>query len=247
MIFPEWTTFNAVLYISLAILVVGVGPAEYYGVSMMNYSKFRPASGIPGRVGMFILYFVPVVVITIVARSTLPTATTVQWVVYLAVTIHFARRALEVVFLHSYSGPIGLSTTLLITFFYSLAVSMIGWTNREPLPAPDAWFTFGIFLFIIGSLVNSYHHKLLADLRKNSLDYYIPKGGLFEYLACPHYLFEIVTWLGIALLSRHLAAWLVCLFIVFYLTARSIRTLKWYHERFQDFPKHRKAILLFIL
>ena len=41
MIFPEWTTFNITLYIFFAVLVIGVGPAEYFGMSMMNYSKFR--------------------------------------------------------------------------------------------------------------------------------------------------------------------------------------------------------------
>lgn len=94
---------------------------------------------------------------------------------------------------------------------------------------------------------NFYHHKLLADLRKNSLDYFIPKGGLFDYVVCPHYLFEILTWLGIALLSRHLAAWMTLLFIIFYLSARALRALRWYHSKFTGFPKDRKAILPFVL
>ena len=81
----------------------------------------------------------------------------------------------------------------------------------------------------------------------DSLDYFIPRGGLFKHVICPHYLFEIITWLGIALLSRHLAAWLILLFVFDYLSARAIRTLAWYRERFKDFPIERKAIFPFIL
>jgi very-long-chain enoyl-CoA reductase len=141
----------------------------------------------------------------------------------------------------------GLLTTILIASFYSTAAYFIGWLNANPIPAVDIWFVLGIALFLFGIIANFYHHKLLADLRKNSLDYFIPKGGLFERVVCPHYLFEILTWLGIALLSRHLAAWLVLLFVINYLSARSIRTLKWYHDKFPEFPKDRKAILPFVL
>lgn len=247
MILPEWTTLNIALYIFFAVLVLGVGPAEYFGMAMMNYSKFRTGKGFPGWVGMAFLYFMPIVAMTLVAWSYLPTASLVQWAVYLAVAIHFGKRVLESLFLHRYSGPIDLFTTSLIATFYSLAAGMLGWVNNNPLPAPDVWFYVGILLFVVGIAGNFYHHKLLADLRKNSLDYFIPKGGLFKYVVCPHYLFEIITFLGIALLSRHLVAWIILLFIVFYLIARALRVLKWYHEKIKDFPKDRKAILPFVL
>lgn len=247
MIFPEWTTTSRILYAFLAILAIGVGPAEYFGHAMMFYSKFRTASGVPPRLGMFILYFAPIVAAYFSARDYLPSATFIQWLVFGSVVIHFSKRVLESLFLHKYSGPVGAFTTILIASFYSLAAYIIGWLNRSPIPAVDIWFVVGILLYAIGVGGNFYHHKLLADLRKNSLEYFIPKGGLFERVVCPHYLFEIVTWTGIFLLSRHLAALLVLLFIVGYLTARSLRTLKWYRDRFTDFPEDRKAILPFIL
>jgi len=100
---------------------------------------------------------------------------------------------------------------------------------------------------IAGIIGNFMHHKILADLRKNTLDYIIPTGGLFNYVVCPYYLFEIVAWLGIFLVSRHLASLLVLIFIIGYLTARSIRTVKWYQQRFLDFPAARKALIPFIL
>lgn len=247
MILPEWTTTNIVIYSALAVLAIGVAPAEYFGQSMMFYSKFRSVSGIPSRISMFIVYFTPIVALYFSARNYLSNATMIQWIVLAAVFIHFAKRVLESMFLHKYSGVAGLLTTILVASFYSMAAYLIGWLNTDPIPAMDVWFALGFVVFLAGIAGNFLHHKLLADLRKNSLDYFIPKGGLFEFVVCPHYLFEILTWLGIALLSRHLAAWLILLFVIDYLSARGIRTLKWYHEKFSDFPKDRKAILPFVL
>lgn len=247
MILPEWTTPNIILYAFLAVMGIGVAPAEYFGQSMMYYSKFRSVGGIPTRLSMFILYFTPIIALFVSARGYLAEATLVQWIVLTAVFIHFAKRVLESLFLHKYSGNAGTLTTLLIAAFYSFAAYLIGWLNQNPIGSFDMWFGLGIVLFMVGIAGNFYHHKLLADLRKNSLEYFIPKGGWFEYVVCPHYLFEIITWLGMALLSRHLGAWLILLFVVSYLSARSLRTLRWYHEKFANFPKGRKAILPFIL
>jgi very-long-chain enoyl-CoA reductase len=111
----------------------------------------------------------------------------------------------------------------------------------------DVWSYIGAALFLIGIIGNFIHHKILADLRKNTLEYKIPASLVFQYIVCPHYLFEIIIWLGIFLLSRHLGALLIVGFVTGYLTARSLRTLKWYRERFPDFPATRKAIVPFIL
>ncbi len=247
MIFPEWTTGNIIFYGFLVMVALSVGPLEYFGQAMMAYSKFRPTNGISTRTGMVILYATPLVALVFSALPYLSNPTIIQLIVFASVFIHFAKRVLESLFLHKYSGPIGVFTTLMIAGFYSLAAFMIGYLNRVPLQTMDSWFFFGIVLFVIGIIGNFNQHKVLADLRKDSLEYKIPRGGLFEYVVCPHYLFEIITWLGIFLLSRHLGALLVLAFIIAYLSARSIRTLAWYREKFKDFPAGRKGIFPFVL
>ncbi len=247
MLFPEWTTGNIIFYSSLTLIVLAYGPLEYFGQSMMAYSKFRPTSGIPTRLGMFILYFTPLIALLIAALPYISNPTTVQLFVFGAVFIQFAKRVLEVLFLQKYSGPIGILTTAIIAGFYSLAAFLIGYTNRRPMQAMDIWSYIGIGVFFIGIIGNFIHHKILVDLRKSTLDYIIPSGGLFNLIICPHYLFELVTWFGIALLSRHFGAFLILAGFTLYLTARSLRTLKWYRERFSDFPSDRKALIPFIL
>jgi len=105
----------------------------------------------------------------------------------------------------------------------------------------------GMGVFTVGEILNFVHHKILAGLRPSGMDYVIPRGGLFDAVACPHYLFEIVSWFGLCLIFRHISMVLLFSLMVAYLLIRSLQTLAWYRERFPNFPPDRKAILPFIL
>lgn len=246
MIFPTWNSVNLLLYAAFTLLALSMGIIEATGLKLMKYSKFRPQSGWHPRAGMFVLYFLPMLAALGVALPSLPGFSLVQAIVLAALLGHFGKRCLEVLFLHKYAGPIDPFTTLAIASFYTLLAGMLSFLNLQPLPAPDAWFWLGLLLFLAGETGNFYHHKLLADLRRETNDYVIPRGGWFEYTACPHYLFEIVAWLGMALLSRHLFAWIAWLGMTGYLLARSRNTLAWYRQKFPEFPKDRKALLPFV-
>jgi steroid 5-alpha reductase family enzyme len=80
--------------------------------------------------------------------------------------------------------------------------------------AIEMWL--GLEFWIIGEYGNYYHHKLLGSLRKNSTDknanekkensqsgsrWQIPQGALFSLVSCPHYFFEVVSWLGFVIAS----------------------------------------------
>lgn len=61
---------------------------------------------------------------------------------------------------------------------------------------------------------NLYHHMLLRNLRSQTRQggvkqYYVPRGGLFEFVACPHYLFEILTFLGAACMTQAMLQYVV--------------------------------------
>lgn len=247
LILPSWTPFNVFLYSSFMLMLLFVVYADYYDKwGALQYSKFSTGGGLPSRQAMFILYFLPIVTVTLSAWSYLSTANALQWIVYGAVMLHFIKRVLETLFLHKYSGTFGIQTLALVTWFYSFSSAAIGYLNRQPIPAEDAWFYAGILLFILGEAGNFYHHKLLAGLRTEGAGYHIPRGGLFEYVACPHYLFELIAWLGILWMSRHLFALLNLLAMTAYLTERSVKTDRWYREKFTDYPAERKRILPFV-
>ncbi|GAB4485241.1 MAG: hypothetical protein Fur0016_10070 [Anaerolineales bacterium] len=246
MILPEWSIPNIVLYLALALLAAGMGAGEWMGSTLLKYSKFRPERGMDARLGMFALYFLPILAALAFSLPYLATSTLVQAIVLAALLGHFAKRCLEVLFLHKYSGPIDPFTTLAIGSFYSLVAGFISFLNQWPLAAADNWFWLGLFLFVFGETANFHHHKILAALRRDTLGYVIPRGGWFEYVACPHYFFEIVAWVGILLLSRHLFALVALVGMAGYLLARSRKTLAWYREKFPNFPKNRKALIPFL-
>lgn len=143
-----------------------------------------------------------------------------------------------------------LGSIILITLFYfSAAASMIVVHYLSlGLPEPSIDLKYlGLIIFTLGIVGNYYHHNLLSKLRKNNeKEYKIPQGGLFNLVICPHYLFEIIVFVGISFISQtHLA--FACTFgDSIYLIARSYETRKWYVNKFEDFPKHVKCVIPYI-
>ena len=246
LIIPTWNLFNILFYIILAVTIVVVAYFDYHGLWTLQYSKFSKGTGVSARMAMIILYVLPIIVATAAAWSYLRNASIIQLVVYGVVTLHFAKRVLESLFLHKYSGTMAIPTLIFITFFYSFVAGMISYLNAQSISTMDAWFYLGMTIFLVGESGNFYHHKLLADLRKNREGYHIPQGGFFEHAACPHYFFELVSWLGILFLSRHLFAFMALIAFTAYLTERSIKTRQWYQENFPEYPLERKCIVPFV-
>jgi 3-oxo-5-alpha-steroid 4-dehydrogenase len=222
----------------------------------MPYSKFAgkataSTSMIPSKIGMLIIYG-PATIISLVYQTLLPllwhnaTATPAGWLVI----AHFLKRDLEVMFLHKYSGHTELGTARMISAVYSLTSFMICAVAPHEPSALDT--QLGIALFAVGSLGNLYHHYLLAQLRpstnSSNTKYVAPKGGLFAFVAAPHYLFELIAWLGIAVCSEQLTAYLNLASMTCYLAARSRNQNNWNKAKFdeKEWPASRKNLVPFL-
>ncbi len=245
MLIPQtWTLFTIIFYTVFGIFALLLGFLDYYELWPMRYSKFGTPKGVPSRIGMFVLYFLPLITATVAAWSYLPDANLIQWLVYAAVMAHFAKRTLEVLFVHNYSGYMQTLTFVIIVITYALIAGMISGLNARAIAELDALFWVGMVLFVVGEVGNFYHHKLLADLRaEGDSDYHLPRGGWFEGATCPHYFFELLAWLGLVFISRHLFTLLAFIAMLGYLTARGIKTRQWYRQRFPDFPEERKYMI----
>jgi very-long-chain enoyl-CoA reductase len=209
--------------------------------------KFLTRKSLPSRVGMTLIYGLPLVALWAGGSPYLSSPNAYQLVVLACLCVHFVKRLLESWFLHKYSGPMHPITAVGIACFYSLTTFFPAWFNRQPVGDIDPLVYAGLGLFFIGESLNFFHHKILADLRQTSMAYVVPRGGLFDSVACPHYLFEIVSWFGLTLIFRHDSMLLFFLLMVAYLIIRSLFTLKWYREQFPDFPPGRKAIFPYLL
>ena len=99
----------------------------------------------------------------------------------------------------------------------------------------------GAALFAVGSAGNLYHHHLLASLRSpkaksaaSKAKYVLPTGGLFEYVAAPHYLFELLAWLGLSLTVHHAHVYGVLASMTSYLAGRAVSQNRWNREKFGE-------------
>ena len=159
---------------------------------------------------------------------------------------------IQVIFLHKYSGSTVLETTIIVTLSNTLSTATMIYAQylyRDlPDPSIDLKY-FGIGLFMIGIIGNFNHHYILANLRKEGeKEYKIPQGGLFDLVICPHYLFEILGYVGISCISQTLYAFAFTIGTIFYLTGRSCATREWYITKFGDkFHKEVKALIPFVL
>lgn len=251
-----WMTAMAAIQ---CVLVVVNGLNEY--TNPTPYSKFANnntgntnTTTIPSRQGMLLLY-APSVLAALAFGVYSDTAIKTR-AIYL-VGLHFAKRVLESLFLHKYSGSMELGASLMIGTFYALVSSLVIAT-AQPWNASDVQL-LGIAMFVVGEMGNLYHHYLLRLLRTESKDkkndnkrqnkrYVPPTGGLFDYVVAPHYLFEIFAFVGIALVAQSLHALLVALGMASYLTGRACRTLKFYLNTFDkaEFSREKKALIPFL-
>ena len=90
--------------------------------------------------------------------------------------------------------------------------------------------------------------------------YAIPHGLLYKYISYPNYFCEWMEWLGFALAASPLpsfeswAAFLATItppFLFFLaevvtMMPRAVRGHQWYHTKFPNYPKERKAVIPFI-
>ncbi len=112
----------------------------------------------------------------------------------------------------------------------------------------DWRFLLGVTLFFIGMGINMYSDNVLINLRKpGETGYKIPYGGFFRYVSCPNLFGEMVEWLGFALMTWCLPTLSFFIWTVANLTPRALDHHKWYKEKFEDYPKERKAVFPFIL
>ncbi|KAL1828092.1 hypothetical protein ACET3Z_006504 [Daucus carota] len=167
-----------------------------------------------------------------------------------ALAFHFFKRLFEVIFIHKYSGSMPIDTAIFISAGYFLSSLSLIYSQHlcgefaEPIV--DLKYA-GLTIFLVGVVGNFYHHYLLSKLRKEGeKQYKIPRGGLFHLVICPHYLFEILGFVGISCISQTVYGLSFAAGTICYLTGRSFATRKWYLSKFEDFPNDVKALIPYI-
>lgn len=124
-------------------------------------------------------------------------------------------------------------------------ISHLGDYPAEWLSEPR--FLLGAALFLAGMAVNLWADTALLRLRKpGDREYHIPRGGLFELVACPNYLGEILEWTGWAIATWSLPGLAFAIYTAANVGPRAGTHLDWYRARFPDYPRARKALIPFV-
>jgi len=115
----------------------------------------------------------------------------------------------------------------------------------------------GFAIFVLGSVLQLLVHRQLSRLNPTTGSqsegppphvYKLPKGGLFEYVSCPHYFAEIIIYSGLLVTQAAKPAFhLIMLWVVSNLALAAMETHQWYLKKFEDYPKHRRALIPFLI
>ncbi|CEF96985.1 3-oxo-5-alpha-steroid 4-dehydrogenase,C-terminal [Ostreococcus tauri] len=109
----------------------------------------------------------------------------------------------------------------------------------------------GAATMAIGAWINISCDARLRALRagrRSKREYVMPTGGLFDLVACPHYLGECIEWCGFAVLANFSPSTLAFAFWTFAnLFPRAVATRRFYRARFKSYPARVRAMIPMLL
>ncbi|KFM77585.1 putative polyprenol reductase, partial [Stegodyphus mimosarum] len=149
-------------------------------------------------------------------------------------------------------------------FYFGAGLSLIhdavGFEDaKQRVHISDQWWIWrhiiGTIIFLLGFILQYYTHRGFALLRKTtdghvvSTAHYMPCGGFFEYVSCPHYFAEILMYLSGCLIlgGKSYTWWLLCLWVVTNQILTGLMSHQWYQQKFENYPPKRKAVIPFIV
>lgn len=242
----------------LSLLISGKSLSNQSEDTCTPYSKFEKTSKrkpkvykLPSRFAMVVAYFPALLLILGWTKmySTMSTSdSNREFVFTIAIGFHFFKRVVESLFIHNYSGVMDITVSISIAVFYCIQ-SFIRLYYQQKVPIEfyeqhSNVFMVGIVLSVIGQIGNAYHHWLQSTWKRGKdKKYVVPHSGLFTMIACPHYLFEIISFWGLSLISQDIVGVFLTFPVMGNLTGRSIATTKYYLSKLEDYPKTRKHLI----
>jgi len=143
-----------------------------------------------------------------------------QTITFWLIILHFVKRELETLFVHRFSAAtMPLRNIFKNSFHYwilsgVLVAAFIYAPSSATAKAANPLLLYpGLALYTVGELVNFQCHLTLMGLRSSGgTERGIPQGALFRLVTCPNYLTEIISWVGVYLVSG--LSWGLLIFLV---------------------------------
>ena len=178
-------------------------------------------------------------------------------------SLHFLRRTIEVLFVHDYRRRMSIIESIVAHIYYWFFAFWIGISVRHDNGYRQTFLALvvaGSVIFMLGEFGNGLCHLKLRKFRRekredsfsNESHHVLPRGCLFELVSCPHYLCEILSWLGFFLTSWVLPAAIFLLATLITLITYSYKKHRAYQQEFDGlagkelYPRNRRALIPFI-
>ncbi|KAH9521505.1 Steroid 5 alpha-reductase 3 [Dermatophagoides farinae] len=165
------------------------------------------------------------------------------------------RRLYETFYVSIYSGNTINLVHYIVGIFFYITIGLATFNDCHLVQSSNSSSSssmIAVFIFFTSSAIQYQSHRILAKLRsskaKQNNDYYIPRGGLFEYISCPHYMTEILIYICLWLQSSRSYLWsTMVMFVIANQTIASLMSYRWYRKRFNDrYPTTIKALIPFL-
>lgn len=264
---------NCHQYTCLVLLVLApvVFFTLHYGEQKASYGRYSPGASevavsglkklftqpiIPGRLDWFLhgtsLFAVAVQLQKVQDIEILPVGNVVLLCCFI---LHYIWRSIVFAMLVKNPKPMTLPLGMSTSGF----CLMNGWlqgrgllhsADTPELDIKSFRFLIGVFCFLLGWMINVSSDLTLINLRKGPEDkkYYIPRGGLFEWVSGANFLGEILEWSSFAVASGGARAPLAfAVFTFANLAPRALQHHQWYLNKFKDeYPKQRRGLIPYI-
>ena len=165
-----------------------------------------------------------------------------------AVFLHFFKREIETIFVHRFSASTMPARNVVknSAYYWILTGLFMAYFIYGPESAAaeeeNPFLSFaGLVMFFAGELCNLATHLTLRNLRSSGgKERGIPDGLGFNLVTCPNYMFEIIAWVGITLVTR---SWATAVFNVVAIIQMGVWAKKRernYRKEFGDKYKSKK-------
>ena len=163
--------------------------------------------------------------------------------------IHYFNRTIIFPFRIKTKGKKMPLAIVLSAFFFNIINGLINgyFLSNINLYSESIFLITGFLLFALGLYINISSDNKLINLRKIKKGYFVPKGGLFKYISCPNFFGEILEWFGFALMTFNIGSLSFFIWTCCNLIPRALAHHTWYKNKFNEYPKERKAILPFLI
>jgi len=185
-------------------------------------------------------------------RGAFPPPSQVQTIACALVTLHYAKRELETLFVHKFSAATMPARNIFKNSFHYWVISglflgyfVYGPTSPSAGPVLPELTYPGILFYIMGELGNLSAHIALSNLRsRGGKERGIPRGWQFRMVTCPNYMWESLSWIGVTLVTRSWAGIVFSAISMVQMWLWAKKKEMRYRREFGDKYKKKRSFLL---